>query len=291
MNLTILQDGSEHIFYPNPALPIYVRRGNLRELSGMAALCHWHEDVELLMPYRGYLSYNINGAQVTIPEGSGIFINARNMHYGYSDDGTDCEYVCVTFRPHLLCINEELTNRYVLPILSDSAFTHVLLMPSNGNQGDILNIIKQLDALYQERPLGFEMQAMGLLFDLWQNLFQAARQAVPETAADSSHIPILKRMLEFIRTHYAERITLDQIAAAGGVCRSSCCQMFKKHLGRTPNDYLNSFRLEKGVELLKGSSMSVTEIADLCGFSSSSYFTEMFSKRKGCSPTAFRKQL
>ena len=67
-NLTVLQDGSERIHYSNPFIPIYACRGNLRGLSGMAALCHWHEEVEFLLPFKGHLYYNINGARLLIPQ-------------------------------------------------------------------------------------------------------------------------------------------------------------------------------------------------------------------------------
>ena len=112
MNLTVLQDSSEQIHYNNPCIPIYVRRGNLRSFSNLAALCHWHDDVELLLTRRGYLNYNVNGSTVRVAEGSAIFVNSRQMHFGYSADGTDCEYVCITFRPQLLCGNEELVNTF-----------------------------------------------------------------------------------------------------------------------------------------------------------------------------------
>lgn len=103
------------------------------------------------------------------------------------------------------------------------------------------------------------------------------------------NVLIQKQMLDFIRTHYQEKIALDSIAAAGGVCRTKCCQIFRQHLGRTPNDYLNSFRPEKGMQLLKSTRMSITEIADACGYGSASYFTETFTRMKGCSPTQYRK--
>lgn len=290
MNLTVLRDGSERIFYSNPALPIYVNRGNLRDLSGMSALCHWHENVELLLPYKGHLTYNVNGSLIHIPEGCGIFVNSRNLHYGFSQDGTDCEYFCVTFPPQLLCCNEDLANRYVLPLLTDSHFPHILLESNKPEHSSILAAMRRLDSLYQEKPACFEMQAYSILFALWAALLASSRKTAQEAGTEDPHLPIVRRMVEFIRSHYMERITLEQIAASGGVCRSSCCQLFKKHLGHTPNDYLNSYRLERGVELLRSGSLSVTEIADRCGFSSSSYFTELFTRSKGCSPSAFRKQ-
>ena len=52
-----------------------------------------------------------------------------------------------------------------------------------------------------------------------------------------------------------------------------------------------NFRLEKGMELLKSTSLTVTEIAGACGFNSASYFTELFTRQKGVSPKAYRKSV
>lgn len=289
MNLTVLHDGSEQIHYRDPAIPIYVSRGDLKSLSNMSALCHWHEDIELLLPLRGYLCYNINGEKVTIQEGNGIFVNARHMHYGFSADGSDCAYICITFRPELLCANEQIRNRYVLPVLTGLNFSHLVLRKAIPEHRALLAAVYRIDAIYQQRSPGFELQALGILYDLWQGIYQLAQDRIGEAVSTDVNVRIQKQMLEYIRTHYHERITVDAIAAAGGVCRTKCCQIFRQYLGRTPNDYLNSFRLEKGMELLKSTNMSVTEIAGICGYSSASYFTEMFSKQKGCSPKAYRK--
>lgn len=289
MNLTVMQDGSERIHYDNPKIPIYVRRGDLRSLSNMSALCHWHDDVELLLPLKGHLSYNVNGVQVSIQEGNAIFVNTRQMHYGYSADRTDCEYICITFRPQLLCANEEIKNRFVLPILTSPNFTHMVLRRSIPEHRPLLAAVCRIDALYQDMTCGYEMLVLSNLMQLWQGLYQLAADHIGEAVSTDPNVLIQKQMLEFIRTHYQDRITVDEIAAAGGVCRTKCCQIFKKYLGRTPNDYLNSFRLEKGMELLKSTSLTVTEIAEACGYSSSSYFTEMFTRLKGCTPTAYRK--
>lgn len=289
MDLTVLQDGSERIRYRDPAVPIYITRGDLRSMTDMSALCHWHEDVELLMPLRGYLSYNVDGAVIPVEEGDGIFVNARHMHYGFSADRTDCEYICITFRPQLLCANEAVRDRYVLPVLTSPSFSHTVLHSSHPEHAPLLALIRQIDATFREQEPGSELLVLSALFALWQGIFRMAQAHIREAVAADRDLLIQKRMLEFIRIHYRERITLDVIAAAGGVCRTKCCQLFRKYLNRTPNDYLNSFRLEKGMELLKSTDMTVTEIADACGFTGASYFTELFTKQKGCPPRAYRK--
>ena len=60
----------------------------------MAALCYWHEDIELFIPLKGYMNHGITK---TVKEGNMIVASARHMHCGFSADGTDCEHVCVTF--------------------------------------------------------------------------------------------------------------------------------------------------------------------------------------------------
>lgn len=289
MNLSVMSDGSERITYGDPKVPIYVRRGDLKSMSNMAALCHWHEDVELLMPVKGYLRYNVEGNVVWVQEGNGIFVNTRRMHYGFSADGTDCEYLCITFRPQLLCSCAEIGNRYVMPVLNSPSLSHLVLRKSNPGHGSLLGAIHRIGALYEQQPEGFEMQAMANLFSFWQGLYTAARDQLGDTVTTDGNLMALKGMLEFVRTHYAEKISVDAIAAAGSVCRTKCCQLFKKYLNQTPNDYVNSFRLEKGMELLKSTDLTVTEIAGICGFSGPSYFTELFSRQKGITPTAYRK--
>lgn len=290
MNLTVMQDGSERIHYRDPTIPIYVSRGDLRRFPHMSALCHWHEDVELLMPLRGYLTYNVSGINQVIREGNAIFVNARHMHYGFSADGTDCDYLCLTFRPQLLCANEEVKNRYVLPVLASPHFTHLVLRESIPEHRPLLAAVRRIATLDQEKAPGYEMLELSNLYILWQGIFRLAGSQLAEAVSTDVNALVQKQMLEFVRTHYQERISVDAIAAAGGVCRTKCCQLFRRYLSRTPNDYLNSFRLEKGMELLKSTSMTVTEIADACGFGSASYFTELFTRQKGCSPTAYRKQ-
>lgn len=290
MSLNILLDGSEQIRYENPAFPLYISRGDLSSFPNMSALCHWHEELEILMPLRGHLSCSINGETVTIQEGNAIFINTRQLHYGFSADGTDCEYLCVGFLPQLLCASVDIQNRFVLPILTSRGFTHLFLRKEIPEHRPMLSAIARMDTVEKERTQGFELSLLETLYSLWQGLYVLAEGQLGEEVSTDANVLIQKKMLEFIRTHYSEKISVDAIAASGGVCRTKCWQIFRKYLDQTPNEYVNSFRLEKGMQLLKSTRLSVTEIAEQCGFSSASYFTELFTRQKGCSPTRYRRK-
>jgi len=147
MNLTVLQDGSEKIQYNTPSLPLYVRRGDLYGLSNKAALCHWHDDVELLLCTEGYLDYNVNGKQIHVCEGNAIFVNSRQMHYGYSTDGSDCHYCCYTFRPQELFCMGDIADKFVLPLLTSCQLSYLILDSKDLQHHELLNILKQIDKL------------------------------------------------------------------------------------------------------------------------------------------------
>lgn len=79
-------------------------------------------------------------------------------------------------------------------------------------------------------------------------------------------------MTGFIGQNYDSKITLDDIAASGSVCRSKCCRLFNEYVGQSPNAYLTRYRINKSLEMLRETNMSVIEVSLACGFQSPSYF-------------------
>ena len=94
--------------------------------------------------------------------------------------------------------------------------------------------------------------------------------------------------MSFINKNYQDKVTLEQIANAGGVCKSSCCNIFKKYLHDSPMNYMINYRIECSAKKLKETDLTITEIAFEVGFSGASYYSEMFHKYFGCSPKEYR---
>ena len=72
--------------------------------------------------------------------------------------------------------------------------------------------------------------------------------------------------------------------------RSKCCQLFKKYVNRTPMDFLNTYRLEMSLRLLKETERPISDISLSCGFTSQSYFTKLFTERYHMTPSGCRKK-
>lgn len=281
MNLNSVSDAAQSIHYQNPLIPLSVHRGTTKE----PMLCHWHGEVELLLPIRGHLTCRVNDQRIEVAQGNAIFINARQLHFGFSEDGSECEYICICFKPELLCVNNELGRRFVFPILTDPEMPWMLLNQEKPSHKLLINSISNMDALWHA---GQALPIVAKLYEFWNGLYENAQPTAESRADSDTHT--MRRMLEYIRTHYKERINLEKIAAAGGVCRSKCCQIFKQFMQHTPNHYLNSYRLERAVEMLETTDATITEIAYSCGFGSASYFAELFMQNMGCTPTTYRKR-
>ena len=146
----------------------------------------------------------------------------------------------------------------------------------------------------KEQPTAYEIEAAALLSLLWCRLLRtpsddAGRQAA--AVLDRIQIFSIQRdMVSYIYSHYSESINLEEIAAAGKVCRNKCCQIFRRYLCQSPIDFLNHYRLEVSCHLLNTTKMSIAEICTACGFNHQSYYSKIFLRTYHCTPRDFRKR-
>lgn len=108
-----------------------------------------------------------------------------------------------------------------------------------------------------------------------------------ETSNYSSH---MKRAIEFMENNYGQNIGASDIAASAGISVRYLFLQFRELMADTPVNYLNQLRLEKSRGLLLDTELSISEIAQRCGFKSHSYFDYVFKLHAGISPANFRAQ-
>lgn len=113
-----------------------------------------------------------------------------------------------------------------------------------------------------------------------------ARLASPQKSMSFQHG--MEPAIQYIRDHFDESITLNQLATVCNMSLSHFIRSFSKYLNRTPHEYLLSYRLQQSKRLLLISEESIERIAEQCGFHSASHFARAFRKSNGISPTEFR---
>ena len=96
---------------------------------------------------------------------------------------------------------------------------------------------------------------------------------------------------DYLNDNLKENISLDTISRDIGISKYYLHRLFTEFNGNTPIGYLTAIRLEKAKNKLQTSKDSIFEVAITCGFDNTAYFSNLFKKHTGFSPSEFRKSL
>lgn len=291
IDIEIMQDASEIIHYDSTDLPYALQERLLSSYTDMKALCHWHEDLELIYIINGEMYYDINDKHILLTAGDVLLVNSHHLHFGYSNEEKECQFICLLFHPDILKSNLALYQKYVSPLIEASSIEYWHFDHTSSLSHWVDAALTALCEMRHQENTDFEYHIIGLLHCFWNEIYQATDPALFRMRSDGDpDLPLQKKMVSYIYQHYAENIELDHIAAAGNISRSKCCKIFQKYLRQSPIAYLNAYRMETSCNLLRDTSYSITEIAGSCGYNHLSYFSKMFFRTYGCTPNQYRKR-
>lgn len=274
-----MNDLSEKIIYEREDLPLKTWKTTYIEFP-----THWHNETEFALMSKGCVKYNVNGENIVINEGDALFVKGKSLHYGERINDEKSEFTCLITEPYSLLgktFSEQINALY-----SDSVPPFIHFSHDNFFDRKIILSITEINQLYSESSYISMMSSVYRLYDL---LLKRLENIHTTPSPDSKQLEAIKRMVGYIQNSYSAKMTVDDIAAAGLVCRSSCCNLFRSFLGKSPVDYLTEYRIYKAADMLRESDISITEICLCCGFSNSSYFTKVFGEIMGTTPREYRK--
>lgn len=104
------------------------------------------------------------------------------------------------------------------------------------------------------------------------------------------HADAVYKTMQYIRTNWRDRPTLDEIARHAYLSKSYLSMLFKQETGIGISEYINRVRIDHSKKLLLETEMSIAAIAAECGFHDQSYYTKVFQKMAGISPKKYRNQ-
>lgn len=282
-----LPDDSEIVNYDTPGIPYYVKRSKLSAYPNMRAQCHWHDDIECIYIYEGRMNYYVDGKKILLNKGDAIIINSKEMHFGYSYQKEECDFLCILIHPSLMAANKLLVHRFVQPVINSNKWENICV--NEREDAKIISILKDIYTCKEAGIIGYEMKIVGFSYQLWAELMERVReQRSSKHGLKDNDMNILRKMVAYIREHYAEKIVLADIAGAGNVCKSKCCSLFKEEMGQTAIEFVNYYRLRMSADIIVSSDYSITQIAYDCGFDNLSYYCKNFKKYFGISPKQYK---
>lgn len=111
---------------------------------------------------------------------------------------------------------------------------------------------------------------------------------------DEVYLPLctndgLKKAISYIREYFQKDINTEDIAEYSGIGERYLRKLFSQYLNMSPLDFLNQIRINKSIELLRNTELSVKEICFMCGYKSPQYFSRIFKQQMGISPKEVTK--
>lgn len=138
---------------------------------------------------------------------------------------------------------------------------------------------------YRQKQPGYEVVVHALFSQLIAMLY---RHSV-RTSTYEKRSPKIQDALQYIKHHFAEEITLKQVAEHAYLSVSHLQRLLKQATGSSFTSYVQHLRIKKCCELLKTTSMTVQQIAGTVGYQDMKYFHELFRHKTGMTPQEFRK--
>ena len=240
-------------------LPLSATKETISLCPDAKALPHFHHSMELIHLTEGHLDFHINQEQLLLSPGDCLIINMGQSHYCRPAGNEKCTYHCILFSPEILTGSSYLKRKFISPIIRDPRFTYLQLQEKTvfaRHAGLLIDKIVELS--YSKNPAR-ELEQIGELHIFFSDLYSfyksGSRQFIHSEYVEN---PALRNMLAFMEHHYADKLSLDDIAEAGHVSRSKCCRIFKECARQTPMTTLNFYRLEISKNLLKNTKETVS---------------------------------
>lgn len=121
---------------------------------------------------------------------------------------------------------------------------------------------------------------------LLEEYVRMAKEGLDEMNRESPR----ERARRYIEDHCAEEDCLKEASQAAGITPQHLIRLFRQHYQTTPGRYLWRTRVERGAGLLVATGLTVSEIADRCGFKNPFHFSRLLRKLQGLSPCQFRQR-
>ncbi len=215
---------------------------------------------DLTVLLNGKLEYTIDGKEIVLDGGDMILVPVGSVRTRRESE----EYA------DYISFNFTTTYEFNIP-----------LVMKNVARSEIVLLIAAYDKI--------EKHAYADNIEKSENLCGCILSILEDIAASAQYSPLTRKIMEYIHSDIRRRITLEDIGKLTFFSPVYCDTVFRKETGRSIIDYLLDRRIDEAKRLLLEGTMSLAPIAEAVGFNDYNYFSRVFKKRSGYSPTAYRR--
>lgn len=248
---------------------------------------HYHDTYEIYLILEGEKNLFLDDKKYLLKKGSLFVVEPFVLHMTTSTDK-------VYFKKYIMNVSSDILS----PMLTKSELEYLFeKLPTcvlDLNEGKFCLALNYFEEIHRYKNIKNSLSNKLMRMSIAHFVDFISREEKKQAAitlknpTKKSEAPVMKALL-YINMNYTKNISLDFISEYANMSKSNFCLAFKKAVGDTFVNYLNTLRTAQVHKLLLTTSLNLTEIAAQTGFSSVDYLTRTFKKFHGISPSQMRK--
>ena len=251
---------------PDPSTPYVFHKYN------RYAMPHWHENIEILY-FHGNGSVVCDRTAYDIHTHDIAVFNSNTLHS--IPDIADVTHDCLIIESGFLQKCDINVSKIKFDCIINDETAQKLYLEVE-------------DAIYSRNNGDDAFGAAAVKAAILSLMVYLCRNYSHSETGESGHGDAVKRALGYIKSHFDEPLTVEQIADSVIISKYHFCREFHRETGFTVVRYINNLRCREAEKLLRNGKHTVSEIARTCGFENLSYFTRTYKTIIGHTPTASR---
>ncbi len=240
---------------------------------------HQHVRIEINYVKKGNCILKLENESVCFSENE-IMIVCSNVKHSFEAGAEGTILMQLEFLPEIFSrfdSSENSINVGLTPVTIFSEANHLIKIVNNVRiMRAVQRIVNELNTKSKYYQHLVVMYYAELLILIYRHMDEAY---LPICTNDS-----LKKAISFLRMNFYTNITMEEVAQHAGIGVRYLRKLFSHHLNISPLDYLNQIRINKSIDLLKNTELSIKEVCFTCGFKSPQYFSRVFKQQMGISP-------
>lgn len=240
------------------------------------SILHSHTNAELFYCVSGHGLLQIGDEHPTLDAGDFFLINPAVEHTEYSDADGKLEYIVIGVSG--ICFLD-----------ADGKLPTYRLIRDRSNQHELLPYFKDMFREVSKQKEGYSAICLNILSILLVKMQRSTRVDISESTLIKGPA-LCEEIKRLIDERFSKELTLDTLAEFAHISKYHLAHMFQKYYGISPMQYLSERRIQEARYLLLHTDNNLSQICSTVGFSSPSYFSQVFSRAEGLSPSAFRKK-
>ena len=271
------------------SFPFVMYHGRIPEWLGGYPL-HWHNEFEIIFITYGEGIINVQGKKYFCTKDDIIIIPPQQIHSIVQNGQKKIAYYNILFDFSFL---EENPDSFCSRTFFERFSENTILTTPHIKKDSELNVklLPLINSLVEMYAGNYEDNALLIKARLFEIIYHLQNQIVSVTKNSSyaKKHSRLKKVISFIQENFSRPISIEEAAELINLSPNRFMKMFKEQTGLPFIQYVNDYRLELAAESILQGTKSITQIAFECGFESTSYFINLFHKKFGLAPVAYRK--